>query len=518
MNTPEVKMSEPCYLVSHRPEGVLQTHVAITPTLETPELAHTVKEPVTLHDSGDHHDGLTGCQLLRQVVIGVIVAMVTVSVAANNAASVMLPQLMSNGSDITLTATQVTWFASVNSLAAAAGSTMGGMAVHHLGPRRVLLLQALPTIAGWLMQALANGFPVLFIGRCLVGACTGLSMSAGQVYRAEMSSPQIRGRLVCLAGLFDNVGAILSYVIGYLLPWRWVPAAFVIVFLVPSALGMLLVPESPYWLMGKQRPEDARRSLLTLRGDPAVADKDLAIITEACKSRQKALTPRELAKEMSKLCVLAPFLTVLALFALGALAGLSMLTYLVVIFKETGSSLDAHQASILFGCVRTCNMFLVLYMSDHFGRRPLLIFSSVGCTLTTLSMAAFLFGRDQVPEWAGWRQLSWLPLALMLFYIIAFDFGFGRTTWVVHAELLPNRVRSALSGFGVLMHFGSASVSIFAFPFIRDAFTLAGAFCFFALFSFLGLLLTVFLIPETKNQRLEAIEAFYVHRFHPERK
>ncbi|KAF0301605.1 Facilitated trehalose transporter Tret1 [Amphibalanus amphitrite] len=234
------------------------------------------------------------------------------------------------------------------------------MAVHHLGPRRVLLLQALPTIAGWLMQALANGFPVLFIGRCLVGACTGLSMSAGQVYRAEMSSPQIRGRLVCLGGLFDNVGAILSYVIGYLLPWRWVPAAFVIVFLMPSALGMLLVPESPYWLMGKQRPEDARRSLLTLRGDPAVADRDLAIITEACKSRQEALTPRELAKEMSKLCVLAPFLTVLA--------------------------------------------------------------------------------RDQVPEWAGWRHISWLPLALMLFYIIAFDFGFGRTTWVVHAELLPNRV------------------------------------------------------------------------------
>ena len=69
MNTPEVKMSEPCYLVSHRrvSEGVLQTHVAITPTLETPEPAHTVKEPVTLHDSGDHHDGLTGCQLLRQV-------------------------------------------------------------------------------------------------------------------------------------------------------------------------------------------------------------------------------------------------------------------------------------------------------------------------------------------------------------------------------------------------------------------------------------------------------------------
>ena len=61
------------------------------------------------------------------------------------------------------------------------GSMLGGTAIHHLGPRRVLLLQLLPTIAGWLLQALANGFPMLFIGRCLVGVSMGLSMSAGQV-------------------------------------------------------------------------------------------------------------------------------------------------------------------------------------------------------------------------------------------------------------------------------------------------------------------------------------------------
>ena len=71
--------------------------------------------------------------------------------------------------------------ATAHSLSAAICSTLGGIAVHHLGPRRVLLLQALPTIAGWLLMALANGFPMLLIGRCLVGACTGLSMSAGQV-------------------------------------------------------------------------------------------------------------------------------------------------------------------------------------------------------------------------------------------------------------------------------------------------------------------------------------------------
>ncbi|XP_043190113.1 facilitated trehalose transporter Tret1-like [Amphibalanus amphitrite] len=466
-------------------------------------------------DAQDNHDGLTGCQLLRQVFAGVMVAMISISVSSSSAAASMLPQLMSNESDITLTTLQGTWFATAHTLSGTVGLTLGGTAVHHLGPRRVLLLQALPTIAGWLMQALANGFPMLLIGRCLVGACTGLSLGAGQVYRGEMASPQIRGRLVCLGGLFSNIASVLCFVVGYLLPWRWVPATFLIVFLVPSALGMLLVPESPYWLMGKQRPEDARRSLLTLRGDPAVAERDLAIITESCKSRQKALTPRELAREMKKPSVLAPFLTVTALFFVRTMAGIiTVLTYMVVIFRETGSALDAYQSSILLGCVRMFNSVCsALYVSDRFGRRPLLMLSGIGCAATTLCMAVFLFCRDAMPDWAGWQQISWVPLPLILMYIVFFDFGFARTGWIVHAELLPNRVRSGLSLFIVLVHFISAFISVLTFPYIREAFGLGGVFCTFAFFSFIGLLITIFCIPETKNKRLETIEAFYTQRF-----
>ena len=341
------------------------------------------------------------------------------------------------------------------------------------------------------------------------------SQNSFQVYRGEVASPQIRGRLVCISGVFDNLGAVLFYVTGYLLPWRWVPAAPVILFLVPSTLGMLLVPESPYWLVGRKKEQLARRSLRKLRGDPAVAERELEIVSEACKSRQKALSFRELTTEMRKLPVLAPFLTITALFVLRVLSGnIAVITYTVIIFQETGSALDAYQSSILLGCVRTFNaVCCVLYVSDRFGRRSLLMFSGIGCTLTSLGMAAFLFARDQAPLWPGWQHISWLPLPLILLFIVAFEYGFARTGWVVHAEIFPTRVRSALSGFGVLVHYVSGFVAALSFPYIRAACTLAGAFCTFAFFSFLGLLLTIFFIPETKNKRLETIEAFYVQRF-----
>ena len=46
----------------------------------------------------------------RQVLVGVVVGMVTVSASASSAGAVMLPQLMANTSDITVSSLQGTWF------------------------------------------------------------------------------------------------------------------------------------------------------------------------------------------------------------------------------------------------------------------------------------------------------------------------------------------------------------------------------------------------------------------------
>ncbi|XP_037087176.1 facilitated trehalose transporter Tret1-2 homolog [Pollicipes pollicipes] len=470
----------------------------------------------TSASDSDNHDGLEGSQLLRQVFVGITVAMATASAGAHSTIpSVLLPKLMVNNSAIPITMQQGTWFASMHALSAIAGSAFGGVTVHHLGPRRVLLLQALPCIAGWLLMALAYNFPMLIVARCLIGSSCGLALSAGQVYLGESSSPQIRGRLVCISGLMNNLGCLMSYICGYVLPWRWVPVAPVLVLLVPSVVGLIFVPESPYWLLGRKQHEPARRSLRVLRGDDDVAERELRIIAEASKARQKPLTMWELGREMRKLSVLAPFLTITALFFLRVCTGfMTVLTYTVVIFRETGSALGSYESAILLGSMRAFNaVCCVLYVSDRFGRRPLLLFSGIGCSLTALGIAAFLFARDHAPHWPGWQRISWLPLPLILMFIFSFDYGFARTGWVVQSELLPNRVRSALSGVNILTHYVSTFAAVFSFPYMREAFTLAGTFCVFSFFSFLGLLLTIFFIPETKNQRLEAIEAFYVKRF-----
>lgn len=59
----------------------------------------------------------------------------------------------------------------------------------------------------------------------------------------------------------------MIYSLGAALSWRYVAVAPLLVLVLPGVLGLLWVPESPYWLLGRSRSEQARGSLRKLRGN-----------------------------------------------------------------------------------------------------------------------------------------------------------------------------------------------------------------------------------------------------------
>lgn len=107
----------------------------------------------------------------------------------------------------------------------------------------------------------------------------------------EISEPQLRGAFASGAGLAYAMGILSVYVLGSLLPWRIV-AALSTVLPITSLLMLSTMPESPVWLVIQGNTDEARKSLLRLRGgdnnkvSPRPRfDQNSGLLVQKCKIR-----------------------------------------------------------------------------------------------------------------------------------------------------------------------------------------------------------------------------------------
>ena len=212
--------------------------------------------------------------------------------------------------EFALTAFEQELFVGAAIAACVVGSLVAGCwANDALGRRPTLLWSAVFFAAGAAVLALATVYPVLLVGRVLVGLAVGAASLTSPMYIAETSPPRWRGALVTLNNLALTSGQLLAYALASLFvaagtsdndnidnidtdalssssslsslssalsssvplrggtAWRWllglsgVPAAILLG-------GMLFAPESPRWLLAKggaareARARDVLRSLL----------------------------------------------------------------------------------------------------------------------------------------------------------------------------------------------------------------------------------------------------------------
>lgn len=83
------------------------------------------------------------------------------------------------------------------------------------------------------------------------------------VYITEVTSPDYRGALVSAGPTLSSLGMMLGYLFGAFFDWRLVSWINIAYCLIPIALILLLrVPESPVWLVSKDKVDLAKQSLM----------------------------------------------------------------------------------------------------------------------------------------------------------------------------------------------------------------------------------------------------------------
>jgi sugar porter (SP) family MFS transporter len=384
-------------------------------------------------------------------------------------------------------------------LAAVVGALLGGPISDAWGRKRTLILAALVFGVGALVASYSPNLAVLVVARVLLGLAIGIASMIVPVYIAEIAPPRVRGALVSLQQFMITVGIMVSYLVSYAFSgsgaWRWMLG----VGMIPAAIlfvGMLPLPESPRWLLAKDRRQDALGVLHRIRHEEHNPEAELAEI-EAVHKMQAGVSYRDLFRPSVR-----PALIVgVGIAFINQMVGVNAVIYYApTILKDAGfSSSAAILATTGVGILNMLVTLCALLLIDRVGRRPLLLVGISGVLLALIVLgAAYLLPGG--PSGAGV-----LLVAGLLVYIASFAASLGIAIWLLNSEVYPLEVRGKGAAAGAFTHWVLDFVIASTVLTLIATITPTGMFWFYGLFAILGIVFVLRRVPETKGKTLEEV-------------
>ena len=157
------------------------------------------------------------------------------------------------------------------------GSLIAGSLSDALG-RRTVLMMALSVFAlGSLFGAMAPNWELLFAARVLTGIGCGAEVVVAAVYVSEMISTKLRESYVSATVTFVSLGWCLAALLGLIfgdvehgMRYIQICGALPIIMLL---IWRRQLPESPRWLLAKNRVDDASKVVEYLEGERSIAPR-----------------------------------------------------------------------------------------------------------------------------------------------------------------------------------------------------------------------------------------------------
>lgn len=431
------------------------------------------------------------------------------------------------------------------------GALLAGTIADRIGRKKSLLLaDAIFLFAAILNYLYASGmfgdithhstFPFFAGARVFVGLAGGLSTAIVPTYLGEISPPLIRGAIGTYNQLMICIGLVVATAIGYdkilgsTANWRYLFLANAI----PTTLQVLTLwsfPESPKWLLQKNRESDARKVLKHLRqtenvniditlmkntmgtiNDSSDLPVDIvvrnahssnsgtnllldgyAVDEQPTKSGNGIFALWAKMEEEQKNIVIYAVIIAVTLQIMQQLSGINAVFYYSSdTLKHAGlnSNFELWAGSLLIAVANVLSVFPAVIFMDKLGRKKLLYISSFGMIAAALLFSISLYFHSTV-----WHYCS---IGFLILYVVFFEFGLGPIPWLMMVEIAPIAFRGSIVS---LATFTNWMCNLLIAQFANNVVKIAYYFPF-AVVAFLGVLFTWKFIPETKEKSEKEIQ------------
>jgi len=401
------------------------------------------------------------------------------------------------------------WFVGSALLGCITGVAFAGMIADRFGRKKTLILSALLFLISAIGCMIAHNLTILIIYRLIGGLGVGVASMLSPLYISEISWPGIRGRMVSLYQFAITIGILFAYftnakILEFGLSAGFTSEVWRAMFgaeSIPALLFLTLlffVPESPRWLMVKNREDDAQ-NILNRIVEPDEAIKEIneikKVLTQETTSWKQLIAPG---------IRIALFIG-MALAILSQFSGINAIIYYGPrIFESAGFAVGgALNGQVIIGVVNVIFTLIAIWKIDQLGRRFLLLVGCFGMMAAHLVIGLLFYtGHTE-----GILLLIFLPS-----FTAFFAFSFGPVVWTLLSELYPTNVRGRAMSIATLTLWVGTFIIGQMVPWMLENLKPYGTFWLFSFMLIPAILITWKMVPETKGRTLEDIEKYWLKK------
>ncbi|KAF4305586.1 Sugar/inositol transporter [Botryosphaeria dothidea] len=326
------------------------------------------------------------------------------------------------------------------------GLFLNGIAAERFGYRKTMIASLIAVIGFIFIVFFAENTHTLFIGSLLCGIPWGVFQTITTTYAAEVCPVALRAYLTTYINLCWVFGQLIAssvlrgmltrsdkwgYKIPFALQWMWP---------IPIIVGVCFAPESPWWLIRKERRDDAKKALLRLTSagkDPNFnADETIAMM-EMTNELEKAHSAGTSYRDCFSKTDLRRTEVVCCTWAIQTLCGSTFMGFSTYFYKQAGMSTEhsftMSMAQYALGAIGTVSSWALM---GWFGRRTLYFGGQVAmCAMLGVIGCLGIVSR-------GNAAAQWAIGSCLLVYTFIYDATVGPVCYSLVAELSSNRLRA----------------------------------------------------------------------------
>lgn len=411
----------------------------------------------------------------------------------------------SSASSLTISTNEVILLSAVTVCGLVLGIVISGCVARRLGRKVLVVSSMMMMFVFWTWSSLATAIWEVFYCRFFCSLALGLYSVIFCFYVSEITSARNRDVFIALALIFTTFGTEMEYALGSLNNL----ALLSIVPALVSAVGLLSLYytiESPYYLMWRDRTEEAWKSLTMLyeSADKAAIQSAYDELQEEVQSHRVSFLHAVLAPENRKICVCVFFANVLAYEC-----GIGQLEeYASIILLPFGESVSVDMALNVLGVGYVVSVLVSPLVVNWFGRRFLLIGG-----FFALAALQLVTGVCFYVESANGNAVPYLPECIVVCGLVSrivYAISVDPVAHILRGEMFPGKLKE--SGTCLLMVCMTVATGVektFFLP-VMYAFGVGCNFLVYSGVAFVGGVFTYFELVETKGKTFSEIRKAYM--------